>query len=75
MATLTTSLFTPLAGFFRALGEMSVTLGNGLCCLAEARSRRDRIERLQALSDAQLRVLGLRRDQVVAHVFRDRLGY
>ncbi len=35
------------------------------------RSRIDQIEALQSLSDAQLAARGLRRDQIVQHVFRD----
>jgi uncharacterized protein YjiS (DUF1127 family) len=35
------------------------------------RSRIDQIEALQNLSDAQLAAKGLRRDQIVQHVFRD----
>lgn len=74
MAYTTLSTTPLLAGPWRWLmGALSV-LGNGLESLAEARSRRDQIETLNALSDAQLQAMGLRRDQIVAHVFRDRLG-
>lgn len=38
---------------------------------AETRSRRARIVALSALSDAQLAHLGLRRDLIARHVFRD----
>jgi uncharacterized protein YjiS (DUF1127 family) len=35
------------------------------------RSRRDEIEALEAKSDAELARMGLRRDQIAVHVFRD----
>ena len=41
---------------------------------AHRRSRRDRIEALLALPDAELAARGLTRDRIVAHVFSDRLG-
>ncbi|GAB4258762.1 MAG: hypothetical protein Kow0013_00870 [Pararhodobacter sp.] len=49
-----------------------VALGQGFNAYVEARSRRDQIERLTAMSDAELAKLGIRRDQIVHHVFRDR---
>ncbi|MTH64948.1 DUF1127 domain-containing protein [Paracoccus sp. DK608] len=36
-------------------------------------SRRDQIASLEALSDQQLAAMGLTRDRIVQHVFRDRL--
>lgn len=42
---------------------------------AEIRARREKIAELDALSDAELARRGLTRDQIVAHVFRDRLFY
>lgn len=51
-----------------------VALGQGFNAYLEARSRRDQIERLQMMSDAQLQGLGITRDQIVHYVFRDRLG-
>ena len=74
MAYLTTSSALPAAAPWRWTLSALRALGNGLERLAEAHSRRDQIERLSALSDAQLQALGLRRDQIVAHVFRDRIG-
>jgi len=38
---------------------------------ARARSRTDRIEALQKLSDAQLAKLGITRDEIPVYVFRD----
>ncbi|MCA2010831.1 DUF1127 domain-containing protein [Pararhodobacter sp. CCB-MM2] len=53
--------------FFAAMGQ-------GFNAYLEARSRRDQIERLQMMSDAQLAELGINRDKIVHYVFRDRLG-
>lgn len=36
-------------------------------------SRRDQIDWLNALSDDELAERGIERDQIIAHVFRDRL--
>lgn len=36
------------------------------------RSRRDRIEMLEAKSDAELARMGIRRDGIACHVFRDK---
>jgi hypothetical protein len=41
--------------------------------LAEARSRSDRVAALMARSDADLAAMGLTRDRIVLHVFRDKL--
>ncbi|ROT99122.1 DUF1127 domain-containing protein [Histidinibacterium lentulum] len=38
-------------------------------------ARTDQIERLQALSDADLARKGLRREDIVRHVFRDRTAF
>ncbi|MDA5556612.1 DUF1127 domain-containing protein [Shimia sp. MMG029] len=53
-----------LAAPFRAIG-------NGLIALAENNSRVQQIETLNAMSDAQLAERGLRREEIVRHVFRD----
>lgn len=46
-------------------------LGQGVNAYVEARSRRDQIEALEAKSDEELARMGLTRDGIVAHVFRD----
>jgi hypothetical protein len=40
-----------------------------------ARSRSTEIEAYRLMSDAELAKRGLTRDGIVAHVFRDRMGY
>jgi uncharacterized protein YjiS (DUF1127 family) len=54
------------ADFFKAIF-------NGLTAIAEANSRVSEVDRLNALSDAQLRKMGLERADIVRYVFRDRL--
>jgi uncharacterized protein YjiS (DUF1127 family) len=44
-----------------------------LCDLSNARRYALEVERLTALSDAELARLGLRRDQIVQHVFRNNM--
>lgn len=45
--------------------------GQGVNAYIESRSRQDQIEALEAKSDAELARMGLTRDRIVAHVFRD----
>ncbi|MDP5308494.1 hypothetical protein [Paracoccus spongiarum] len=46
-------------------------IGQGLNAYVETRARRDRIEALEAKSDEELARMGLTRDGIIAHVFRD----
>lgn len=46
-------------------------LGHGFAAVAVARARMDQLERLNAKSDAQLGAMGLRREDIPRHVFRD----
>lgn len=72
MAFTTTNDFSPR---MRAqIDRFFASLGQGFNAYLEARTRRDQIERLQLMSDAQLAELGISRDRIVHHVFRDRLG-
>ena len=50
-------------------------LGQGFNAYLELRGRSAEIGALNRLSDAELAAMGLTRDRIVAHVFRDRLGY
>jgi uncharacterized protein YjiS (DUF1127 family) len=51
---------------FRAIGDAMVI------CM-ERQGRLDQVERLRAKSDAELAEIGLKRNDIVRHVFRDRL--
>lgn len=53
-----------LTRFFSAIGHTLVAIG-------EANPRMRRIEALQRLTDEQLAAKGLRRDDIVRHVFGD----
>lgn len=46
-------------------------IGNSLVKYSERHSRADQIERLRAKSDEELAGMGLSRDRIVHHVFRD----
>ncbi|MCW1933015.1 hypothetical protein [Pararhodobacter zhoushanensis] len=73
MAFISATDFTPR---IRAqIDAFFATLGQGFNAYLEARSRRDEIERLQMMTDAQLAELGTSRDRIVHHVFRDRIGF
>lgn len=48
-------------------------IGASFVRYGELRARTDEIQRLNAMSDAQLAKLGLTRDGIVRHVFRDQL--
>lgn len=60
-----TNAAAPRAGLFTRLGEAIVRA-------AERHSRADRIAALQRLDDAELAARGMRRDDIVRHVFADR---
>lgn len=55
------------SGFQRALRSIA----NGFEQYAKARSRVEQIEKLEAKSDAELAKMGIARDQIAYHVFRD----
>ena len=59
-----TALLTTLRSFFSAIGE-------GIVAYMESHSRMDQIRRLDARSDRELAALGIRREDIVRHVFRD----
>lgn len=69
MAIASTNITTSapsLGGFFRALGAAIISI-------SEANSRVRHVEALTALSDEQLKARGLRREDIVRHVFSDAL--
>ena len=59
--------------------NLLVRIANGafewLIRLGEAGARTKELEHFNSMSDAQLAELGLRREQIVQHVFRDRISY
>ncbi|MFN3954865.1 MAG: hypothetical protein ACK4LQ_10455 [Pararhodobacter sp.] len=49
-------------------------IGQGFNAYLERRARTDQIARLEALGDAELARRGIKREIIVYHVFRDKLG-
>ena len=54
-------------------GAFFARLGESFLRYAERQSRTDQIARLEALSDAELGKLGVTREGIVGHVFRDKM--
>lgn len=50
------------------------TLGQGFNAYLERLSRADQVRRLDAMSDDELARIGIGRDEIVRHVFRDKLN-
>jgi uncharacterized protein YjiS (DUF1127 family) len=46
-------------------------IGNALIAIMESNSRVQYVDRLNAMTDEQLEAKGLKRDEIVQHVFRD----
>lgn len=63
---------TPFAGN-HVVGSIRRKLSRGLAHMIRVASRQDQIDQLQAMSDVELARLGIARDEIVHHVFRDRM--
>ncbi|WP_238381018.1 hypothetical protein [Alkalilacustris brevis] len=73
MAYLSQTEFAPA---LRAqIDRVFTRIGQGFNAYLECLARRDEIEYLNSLSDAELTRRGLTRDQIVQHVFRDKLMF
>lgn len=59
-----------LRNWFNAVGQ---SLMNSMVAYGEKQCRREEFEALEKLSDAQLAKMGLTRDTIAMHVFRDKL--
>ena len=66
-----TAPFQILRRGISAVAAVMAAFGASLMRAAEASSRIDRVEALQAKSDAELAKMGITRDDIVRHVFRD----
>ena len=62
------SIWTRLSDLF---GRFATGVAEGFTAFATARSRMHEFERLNAKSDEELARIGLKRDQIPRHVFRD----
>ncbi|MEL6608638.1 MAG: DUF1127 domain-containing protein [Pseudomonadota bacterium] len=67
--------FEPATGNGNIFSRWANAFWNGLVALGEAGARTEEIKYWQSLSDEQLAERGLTRDQIVRHVFRDRIAY
>jgi len=72
-----TTYFDPREkGLFKGLGakvvRLPAALGEGVVDLIETGARMREVVRLRAMSDAELAVHGLTRDDIVGHVFHRR---
>lgn len=56
---------------FSQLVEMFKAIGTSIINATEASSRITRVEALRAKSDAELAAMGIKRDDIVHHVFKD----
>jgi uncharacterized protein YjiS (DUF1127 family) len=75
MATQTTNLhYTAIDTRARLMARIDAffaNLGQGINAYMHRKSRMDQIEALNALSDAELAKIGITRDDIPRHVFRD----
>jgi uncharacterized protein YjiS (DUF1127 family) len=53
------------------MGQLWSGLVQGMIAYGESRSRFNEIQALDRMSDRELADIGLKRDQIVRHVFRD----
>jgi len=71
--TTQSSTFDRSTGFRASLDNFFAGIGQGFNAYMVQRSRLDQIEKLNAKTDAELGAMGLDRDGIVRHVFRDML--
>ncbi|WP_136637091.1 DUF1127 domain-containing protein [Pseudooceanicola onchidii] len=58
-------------GFRSGIAHFFQAFGAGMTAYMERRSRADQIAKLNALSDAELKKIGISREGIPAYVFRD----
>lgn len=71
MATHTTNIHTPAFSLFAPIRAFFAALGRAMIVAAENSSCMKRIEAFNAMTDEQLAERGLKRDEIVRHVFQD----
>lgn len=57
--------------FLQRVGDFFMSLFNSIDLAASANARIAQMEKLNAKSDAELEAMGLRREDIARHVFRD----
>lgn len=65
----------PFKGLAARLSRLPSALGEGLVDVLETGARLREVTRLRAMSDAELALHHITRDEIVPHVFRDRYCY
>ena len=63
---------TPIQGMAARLSRLPSALGEGLVDVLETGARLREVTRLRAMSDAELALHHITRDEIVPHVFRGR---
>lgn len=71
MATQTTNIQTPAFSLFAPIRKFFALFGQAMITAAENSSRMRRIEALEAMTDEELAARGLKRENIVRHVFQD----
>jgi uncharacterized protein YjiS (DUF1127 family) len=71
MATQTTNLHPPAFSLLSFIRTFFSGLGRAIIVAAENASRMKRIEVLNAMTDEELQERGLKREDIVRHVFQD----
>ncbi|PYF12850.1 hypothetical protein C8J30_101231 [Rhodobacter viridis] len=66
---------TPFKGIATRLSRLPAALGEGLVDVLETGARLREVSRLRAMSDAELALHHITREEIVPHVFRDRYCY
>ena len=56
---------------YNGIVQFFANLGHSIVLASEARRRLEVVENLQSRSDAELAAVGLKRDDIVRHVFSD----
>lgn len=67
----TNYISTPAAGFASTISAFFSHLGEIMAVVMESNPRLRRVQALQAMSDEKLAERGLKREDIVRHVFRD----
>lgn len=66
---------SPFKGVAERVSALLTLVGERLVDLLEAKARLQEVARLRSMSDAELALHGVTRDDIVAHVFRDKFCY
>ena len=75
MADATHVLISPLQGIGIVLSRAGNAVWSFFISMGEARARKDLCDALYSKSDAELAMMGLKREDIVRHVFRDKIDF